>query len=266
MKLLKDHNLTSNLNYIYKFINEKDYDWVHVICGGEGEGKSTLEIELCDFIDPNFLKNLRLVSTLSQLKEAYRIISENGSGQAIAIDEGALLFLARNAMTSENKISCNMLRGLRGYNPFIVICMPDFISLDPYVRDFRVKSVSRIVKRGWAWFYNKKKINQMMEKYNTSSKKKFKWIEPNFRHYFPDLPDNIKEKYKDLKKQQMLEYIKEKKNKEEKQKEETLKTLVESVINEEPDINPKEISHRVFEKFKRKVSVAYCNQIKYGMN
>lgn len=241
-----------------------DYDWVHVICGGEGEGKSTLSILLCDYIDHRFMKNMRLVSTLPQLKEAYRHIGDNGTGQAIDIDEGALLFLARNAMTTENKIACNMFRGLRGYNPFIVINMPDFMSLDPYIRDFRVKSMSRIVKRGWAWFYNKKKINQMLEKYKTSSKRKWKWIEPNFRHYFPDLPNDVKKSYRDLKRKQMLEYIKEKKDKETKQKEETLKTLVEAVIKEYPNINPKEISDKVFQKYKKRVKPSYAKQIKYG--
>lgn len=265
MKILKDKTICSNLDIIKKLINEMDYDWVHIICGGEGEGKSTLGIEMCSYVDPYFIRNMNLVSTLPQLKESYKKIGENNRiGSAINIDEGALLFLARNSMTTENKIACNMLRGLRGMNPFIVICMPDFVSLDPYIRDFRVKSVSRIVKRGWAWFYSKKRINQMMEKYKTSSKRKFRWIEPNFKHYFPDLPENLKIKYKELKKKQMLEYTKDKKDKETQQKEDTLKVLVEAIIKEYPHINPREISEKVFEKYKKRVKPSYAKQIKYG--
>ena len=265
--ILKDKNIVSNMKIIKKVINEIDYDWVHVICGGEGEGKSTLEIEMCSDIDPYFSRSMNLVSSLSHLKKAYRKIADSGrTGCAIAVDEGALLLLARNSMTAENKLTCNLLRGCRGYNPFIVICIPDFPSLDPYVRDFRVKSLSRVVKRGWAWFYSKKRISQMMDKYKHSSKKKFKWIEPNFKHYFPDLPENLKKRYIELKRKQMLEYIEEKKDKVEKQKEETKKVLVEKVINDNPKFNPKEISNEVFNKFKKRVSVPYCRQIKYGQS
>lgn len=262
--ILKDKILLSNINIIKHLINNLDYDHVHIICGEEGEGKSTLGVEMCCAIDPHFSRKMNLVSTLPQLRKAYKEIKRTGS--AILIDEGALIFLARNAMTTENKIACNMLRGLRGLNPFIVICMPDYVSLDPYVRDFRVKSVSKIVKRGWAWFYSKKRIKQMMEKHKSSSKKKFRWIEPNFKHYFPDLPEHLKSKYKELKQKQMEEYTKEKKDKEEKQKEDTKKTLVESIIKEYPSINPKEISNKVYEKFKKRVSVPYCRQIKYGQS
>jgi len=196
-----DEILKQNLDLIKDLINNKDFDWLHIVCGKEGVGKSTLATELCIEVDHKFLERNNVITTVEELKRAFR---EAEKGSAILIDEGADMFYCRDAMTKETKEATQLLRGLRGKNCFVCLCMPDFFSLDRYIKEHRVGSVSRVVSRGWAWFYSKSKIRQILAKH---SKTKFNpWIRPNFKHRFPDLPPNQKKKYLKMKAQIMERY------------------------------------------------------------
>ena len=234
-----DETLTKNLDIIKYLINEKDFDWVHVVTGTEGSGKSTLGTELCYYIDPNFFNKDNVITTVNELKDRFRNAEK---GTSILIDEGATMFFSRDSMKKETKEATQLLRGLRGKNCFICICMPDFFALDKYIREHRVCSLSRVVKRGRAWFYSKSKIQYMLQQSHSVFSKNFnrsKWSNPNFKHSFPDLEPNVKKKYLEMKEQIMNTYT----SKTEKNKAPTKRTIIVSMFKEGYD--PKEIARVV---------------------
>ncbi len=205
-----DEILTKNLDIIKNLINYKDYDWLHVVTGVEGTGKSTLATQLCLYIDPDFFEKDNIITNVSELKRCFRL---SNKGSAILIDEGAPMFFSRDSMKKETKEATQLLRGLRGKNCFVCICMPDFFALDKYIREHRVGSLSRVVKRGRGWFYSKSKIQKMLTQSHSVFNKNFgsKWTDPNFKHNFPDLDKKTKKKYLIMKKNIMDSYVVEEK-------------------------------------------------------
>lgn len=201
-----DEILSKNLDIIKYLITKKDYDWLHVVTGVEGTGKSTLATQICNYIDPSFFDKDNVITNIIELKSCFR---NSTKGNAILIDEGAPMFFSRDSMKKETKEATQLLRGLRGKNCFICICMPDFFALDKYVREHRVGSLSRVVKRGRAWFYSKSKINHMINQSHSVFTKNFnksRWSDPNFKHNFPDLDPITKKKYLEMKQKIMNSY------------------------------------------------------------
>jgi DNA-binding ferritin-like protein (Dps family) len=204
---MEDEIIKNNLTKVKQLLVEKDYDWLMAVCGLEGSGKSTCALQLCYEIDPDmFKRKTSIVTDLAGLKDAYR---QAKKGDAILIDEGAQLFYNRNAMTKDVKEALQLLRGLRGLNLFVVVCMPDFKSLDPYIREHRLNAMVFIPKRGRAWWYSKRKIKKLA---NVQERHK-KRVKPDYKSSFKDLPKELKEEYKKHKKEMMNRYLVEKKDK-----------------------------------------------------
>lgn len=227
-----DETLSKNLDIIKHLINNKDYDWLHVVTGVEGTGKSTLATELCVYVDPNFFEKDNVITNITELKTCFR---NSEKGTAILIDEGAPMFFSRDSMKKETKEATQLLRGLRGKNCFICICMPDFFALDKYIREHRVGSLSRVVKRGRAWFYSKSKIEKMLTSSHSVFNKNFgksKWTDPNFKHNFPDLDKVTKTKYLKMKDNIMNKYTAK-----DKPKGVNKKIVIERMLNEGYEIN-----------------------------
>lgn len=169
--------LKQNLDVIKHLINKKDFDWLHVIEGYEGVGKSTLAWHTCKYIDPNFTaKNVVFEP------DQFRLLLQNArKGTAILIDEGGLLLFSRNAMMSDNKELIQALTMIRTKNLFICIYVPSFFILDVYVREHRVKTMCKVIKRGWFHFFSKKRIQQIKKKTGT---KEYEYPKPNFKEAF----------------------------------------------------------------------------------
>ena len=177
-----------NLGKIRTIIVEKDFDWLHLIIGKEGIGKTTLAIWTCLAIDPTF-NATRIVRDLEELK---RVVRNSKQGQAILIDEGALFFFAGDAMTREVKETIKLFTAIRTYNLFICICVPNYYDIVSRIRDHRVKSGCRVVKRGWFWAYSRPSLNRIKrdKKHNREI-----FPEPDFRESFPKYEGKIWNNY-----------------------------------------------------------------------
>jgi len=189
MKLLK-----KNLEIIRDKFLANDWDWFHGIVGYERSGKSTLGLQICRIIDPEFsVKNV--VFTADQF---FEVILKAKPMSAILIDEGIEFLYSRDAMKRETKRVNKILAQIGKKNLFICLCIPDLWSLDLRIRSHRMRTLCRIEKRGWFYFYSPKRFKEIrFEKFS----KKIIWPKANFIDNFKPFPEKDK---------RWMEYIKEK--------------------------------------------------------
>ena len=146
-----------------------------------------MAIQAASWIDPKFCDdNITFTS-----KEYARRLKTAEPGSCILIDEGGVVMFSREAMTNKN-IEMNQLFMLqRQSNISVLLCCPDFFSIDSYIRKNRINSLLRVTEQGHYVGYNVKAIDII----NTlqSTKKKISQMKlPNgsfwhgcFRRKFP---------------------------------------------------------------------------------
>ncbi|MBV6343611.1 hypothetical protein HWQ67_18750 [Candidatus Magnetobacterium casensis] len=89
----------------------------------------------------------------------------------------------------------------RNYNQFIAICIPNIWIIDKYLREHRIRSLTRVVSRGWAWHYDKSRLIQISrDKHNPAITY---WPHCNFKDSFPNAAEAYPEEW--------AEYLKKKK-------------------------------------------------------
>lgn len=135
-------------------INNDDRDHFVVCAGGEGVGKSTLAIQLACTLSPNFkLENI----CFNRLQLINGIINSE-KGDVFVLDEGNLFLFSRDAMSGGNKFMLKLFALMRQKNLCLIICVPNFFTLDTYVRDHRVDTLIYINKKGTFTSYHKRCI------------------------------------------------------------------------------------------------------------
>jgi hypothetical protein len=188
MELLK-----KNLLLVQKLLR-RDYDWLHINIGYERSGKSTLAIHEALIVDPTFDAS-RITFTQADFKNA---VNKSKPYQAIIADEGAESFMSKDAMRAENVENQKLLTKIGAKRLFVIINVPDFFLLDPYVRGHRVRSMCRVVGRGELAFYSKSHI-QLIRR-NLENKATI-YPEPNFFDDFtmldkkPGIPGHVWKDY-----------------------------------------------------------------------
>jgi len=121
-----------------------DYDNWTIVAGKEGYGKSTLGINFCKWVTPDF-DNSKVVISAQQFNEVFR---QAKRGDSILLDEGGALLFSRDAMTSDSKFMIKSAMIARAKNVNLVVCIPNFYIIDSYIRDHRVDFLFQITKRG----------------------------------------------------------------------------------------------------------------------
>lgn len=134
-----------------KFIKKK-YDYITALTGYEGDGKSTLGLELCCFVDPTFSLE-RIVFNPEQFKKEYDSIKR---GQALLVDEAIDVFGAKSQMRKEQYANLKALVKGRSKCAFVTLCSPSLFLLEWYVAQNRIRLLGSIPKfqRGKVVFYN----------------------------------------------------------------------------------------------------------------
>ena len=178
-------------------IKKKDFDWVCIVDGGEGAGKSVFSMQLAKILDPTF--NLDRVCMSPQ--EFTKAVMRAKKGQAIIFDEAFPGLSSRASLTEKNRLLVGLMMEMRQKNLFIIIVMPTIFLLDRYVALFRARGLFHIYlkngKRGqWMFFNNKKKKLLYL-----IGKKMFNYGVPktNFRGRFQDQYTVNEEKYREKK-------------------------------------------------------------------
>lgn len=240
MSYVLDDKLKEQMQTLRKMCKEKDEDFIMVVTGYEGKGKSTLALEICTEWDENF--NIEKITF--EPKDFRKTVVKSRWPSAVLMDEGAFSFLSRDAMTKQVKKNMRLLTACRKFNLLIVICIPDFFILDKYIRDHRVRGLLRVTKKGRFFAYNKQQIKKIEKK----SGKGIKYPHPAFKGSFGKYKGELWKKFNKKKDEAMLEAEEDKKEKKKANKND----FIINYAKKHPNATQKEIGE-VFNLTRRRI-------------
>lgn len=196
-KYSMDGKLHRNLKLIKQRITTKDFDYVMVIDGEEGAGKSVLAMQIAKFIDPSFNLNDMSWDGLTFVKS----IMDSKQHKVKVFDEAFTGLSARKSLSQINNMITSLIMEMRQRNLFVIIVLPTVFMLDPYIAKFRARSVIHVYtkkgKRGRFVVFNKRKKNVLIDK----GKKTYSYNYPKTGFYgrFTDKYTVDEAKYRELK-------------------------------------------------------------------
>jgi hypothetical protein len=173
-----------------KDIIKEDWDFVFLIDGSEGGGKSVIAQQGATYCDPTF--NIeRITFTPEEFKNA---IIGASKYQSVVYDEAYTGLSSRGAMTDINRTLVSMLAEIRQKNLFVFIVMPTFFDLDRYAAIWRSRALIHVYtdddfKRGYFAFFNvdrKKSLYLLGKKLYSYGTPKANFIGRFTNHYTVD--------------------------------------------------------------------------------
>lgn len=165
-----DGYLKSNLE-IFKEKIKHDFDFIYLVDGREGSGKSVLAMQIAKYMDDTFDLS-RVCFTPDDFKE---VVLNAQPNQAVIFDEAITGLGSRWYFSFINKTIVDMLAQIRQKNLTIGIVLPSFFDLDRNIGLWRstvlfhvyLKKDAPVVKqRGWFTYfdYERKKTLYLMGK------------------------------------------------------------------------------------------------------
>jgi energy-coupling factor transporter ATP-binding protein EcfA2 len=155
------------LDEVKKNVDKKDRDFVILVDGYEGSGKSTFAQQIGRYLD-NSLNLDRICMTADEFKQA---IINAKKGDCIIYDEAVMGLSSGESITRIGRILKSMMMQMRQKNLYVIIIIPAFFELNKYAVLGRAKGLFHIYekngKRGYFVGYNKadmKKIYLMGRK------------------------------------------------------------------------------------------------------
>ena len=127
---------------IYKKINGKDNDHFTCISGVEGCGKSVLALLLSSTVSPTFsMKHICF-----SIQDFFDIVNTAEKGDTILLDEGAVFLFSREATSKDNRKVVKSFNLMRQLNLHILVCIPNYMNMDTYIREHRADTLLQIRK------------------------------------------------------------------------------------------------------------------------
>lgn len=214
------NTLETCVEFIKKRIRE-DKDLVIAITGDEGIGKSTLAIWLGMSIDEEFTleKNELFSPSVEEMESKVRGLPKYS---VIVADEAIKILYKLYWMTKGQRYLNRLFSIVRDENKVIILCIPRFIDLNEWWRHHRVKIWVHVMERGvaivdmkdWSkwirdpWHMDENQRNldksrgrRRLASFSTEDKVFLFTKGINFLAFFrfTKLPDNVDERYKELK-------------------------------------------------------------------
>jgi len=123
-----DNIIREELDKVRYKVEKKDFDWVSVIDGREGSGKSVLAMQIGAYLDPNFsLRNI--VFTSEDFIKVIRSPSTK-KGSVIILDEAFNAANSRASMSEVNRSMGAVATEMRQKNLYVLFVLPSFFDLD----------------------------------------------------------------------------------------------------------------------------------------
>ncbi len=130
------------LDIVKKRVLTKDRDWVLIVDGEEGVGKSVLAQQIAKYLDPNFsINNITFTSD-----EFLKIVKDSKTkrGTAIILDEAFSAASSRSSLSEVNRAMIGVATEMRQKNLFIILCIPSFFDLDRYFALWRCRALFHV--------------------------------------------------------------------------------------------------------------------------
>jgi len=188
----KNYELFSNLNWIKDYWIPADNDFIMVIDGREGRGKSTLALVIANYLMNGNFNISWICFSPPEFYKCLDLTKETGAGQVIIIDEGENLLFTREAMGRRNKeMIKTIMQDTRRRGTIIIINIPDIMEIDKYLKHGRLGAYIHIIRRGFFAAYDHAKALRIIEEREKKrAKKLWRMPEPSFYGSWPriDIP------------------------------------------------------------------------------
>lgn len=202
-----------------ELVETEDQDWVTIICGAEGSGKSNLAIQLASIFDPEFDIETQMVNSYSEdysymdyLKK-YKDIKY----KSVVFDEAVIALFSRESAKSGNINITKMFNMNRQLNHYSILTLPGFWSLEKDMRERRVRSLLYVFAepktrvRKYA-YYSREKVSKIVSNPGLRSlflspKRFMNSMKPNFVEPFPKMDIRYRRAYLARKKSGFNEFF-----------------------------------------------------------
>ena len=156
-----DKRLLKFLDVVKSKLISKDKDYVMLIDGYEGVGKSTFAQQAGMYVDPTL--NLdRVCMTADEFKN--QIINAQ-KGQCVIYDEAVTGMSSGESITRIGRLLKSMMMQMRQKNLFVIVILPSVFELNKYAVLSRARSLFHMYeasgKIGYWVGYNKKDVRQL---------------------------------------------------------------------------------------------------------
>ena len=142
-------------------LSRKDKDYVMIIDGYEGSGKSTFAQQIGKYVDPT-LDLSRICMTANEFKMA---IINARPNQCVIYDEAVTGMTSSDSITRVGKLLKSMMMQMRQKNLFVIIIMPTIFEFGKYAVLGRAKSFFHVYeskgKRGYFAGYNRRDMKKL---------------------------------------------------------------------------------------------------------
>jgi ABC-type dipeptide/oligopeptide/nickel transport system ATPase component len=139
-KFYVDNILKKELDKIKTVVTKKDRDFVMVIDGEEGSGKSVLAMQIAKYLDPDFNID-KLVFNSDDFIEAIKKVKMNS---CVLLDEAYSASNARASLTEVNRAMVGVATEMRQRNLFVIFVLPTFFDLDRYFALWRCRALIHV--------------------------------------------------------------------------------------------------------------------------
>jgi len=140
LKCYIDPILKEQLDTVKRHVMKKDMDFVLVIDGEEGSGKSVLAMQIASYFDPKF--NLDCV--VFSADEFMKSIRTTRRYACVLLDEAFNASNARASLSQTNRAMLGVATEMRQRNLFVIIVIPSFFDLDKYFALWRCKALLHV--------------------------------------------------------------------------------------------------------------------------
>lgn len=137
-----DRLIKAELEKVKHRVLTKDRDFIAIVDGEEGVGKSVLAQQIAAFLDPEF--NLDKIVFTSD--DFIKIIKDPNTkkGSCIVLDEAFAAANSRSCLTEVNRAMIGIATEMRQKNLFILMVIPSFFDLDKYFALWRCRALFHV--------------------------------------------------------------------------------------------------------------------------
>ena len=142
-------------------VRKRDFDYVLVVDGQEGSGKSVFAFQIGKILDTN----LSLSNICFTPLEFIKTIQQAKPHSCVIFDESFTGLSSRSSLSEMNQLIVTLMMEMRQKNLFVILVMPTCFMLDKYAIMHRAKGLFHVYmmrgRRGFWNFYNKKKMKKL---------------------------------------------------------------------------------------------------------
>ncbi len=182
-----DETTKRNLDAVILHRLNKNYDYMILIVGKVGDGKSQLAQLCCSYVDEQFSTEKIMFTAMD-----YRMMERKLKPKsALDFDEGEEIFYSRGAMSTQQKKMVLKFAQIRQKNHFIVLCAPSLGLLEKWLRgigETRVNAIFKVERRGMFRAYGDRSGALQKIRYDSESNN-FQYPDADFVGFWKRIPN-----------------------------------------------------------------------------